>query len=265
MAIKKPENYESWLHDNGRLRKSLPTDLFPIKSNNGANEDIQEFILVISVIFNDLKGLLISHDTMVEVYEHSEPKERNSHRGEYAGIKMQLQTLIFGKLHETFEYLENSRDIYESEKIQSLLGGTSKKVKVTWDALYRLAIREQITDQRFSDLSDILPTLEKIRHNVAFHYQMKKQLRNGYRKFFYEGLSFVSAGDREYAYRSSESDALKSRYFYADAALQGYLYNAFGGEQEYKEAEEKIITLLGMILNAFNGMLIEYHATLPQR
>ena len=86
------------------------------------------------------------------------------------------------------------------------------------------------------------------RNNVGFHYQTHKRLIDGYRKFLLKGISNVVPEARKFAYWSIAREFSDSRYYYADASLQGYYINLFGDEKMAQERVEEIFGLLNLVV-----------------
>lgn len=267
MTIKKPTTWQSWEFENGRLRKSLPKDLVTENSGSSEEEGNREFLLTLALAFNDLKGLLQIHDSMMSVYgTASSLSPISAHLGEQQGIRMQIFKLLLATLHEVLVFIRESKDTYESGYIQRLLQETSKKTQLVWEIINKVAHEEPIDDERFVELEELPNFLVNARNNVGFHYQTRRRFLEGYRRFFFKGISGTNPEGRKWAYRSAEKGSFDaSRYYYADAALQGYYIDLFGGEELEKKYVDKTLTLISLVVNAINDLLIEYHEALPQR
>lgn len=267
MPIKKSEDWQPWQFENGRLRKSLPSDLVPEEIVSSDDEKFREYLLTLALIFNDIKGLLYLHDTVQDVFDVKASKgEISGNAGEQFGILEQVTKLLFATVREVLVFLDESSDVSDSERMQRLIAQTSGKTRLVWDVLARVARNEPVDDPRFSEYSELSDFLCRIRNNVGFHYQTRKQLISGFRKFFFNGIDGISEESRVWAYRSSESSAFDaSRYYYADAALQGYIANLSGDEFNARKNTEKTLSLISLIVHTLNEILIKYHASLTPR
>jgi hypothetical protein len=267
MSIKKSDLWHPWEHENGRLRKSYPADLVSQVPISSTEENNRGFLLTLALIFNDIKGIIIIRDSMNAMYGvkygHSKP---SGNIGEQHGIILQLQKIFLATLHEVIIFIHDSRDAYESDYIQSILKETPNKTRLVWEMLNKVAHSMHIDDDRFKEFGELPEFLVKARNNVGFHYQTRRQFINGYRKFFFNGISTVLPESREWAYRSTDKNKFDAtRYYYADAALQGYYINLFGDEKLAKERMDKSFELISLVIYAINDLLIEYHKTLPNR
>lgn len=219
-----------------------------------------------AMIFNDFKGLVLLNDSMRAVYRPPEGTEISGHTGELEGISVQIIKLFLSTLHEAMEFVHESKSVFESRYIQNLLETTSGDTKLVWEMLNKVSHGEPVNDERFAPFSKLRDLLENARNNIGFHYQTRKRLIDGYRKFFFRGISNVGSRAREYAYRSTKnSEFLTSRYYYADAALQGYYVNLFGDEKLAKQRIDESFQLLNMIAYAIHDLLLKYHESLPNR
>ena len=265
MGIKRSEKWKPWELENGELKWSRPADLVSRKPIDPDQEEYREFLLTLALIFNDIKGLLIIYDSMRALYQAPVSKPSVSgHRGELEGISVQLYTLLLGTLHEVLVFMHKSRTAYESPYIQRLLRATSKKTRLIWDVINKVANEEPISNPRLSSLKELSTFLVRARNNVSFHYQTHRLLLGGYRKFFFSGISTVPQVYREGAFFSMQSNSFDvSRYYYADAALQGYYINLFGDEKLAKQRGDEALRLASLVVNAINELLIQYHNEIP--
>ncbi|OHA25927.1 MAG: hypothetical protein A3D56_02480 [Candidatus Taylorbacteria bacterium RIFCSPHIGHO2_02_FULL_45_35] len=266
MAIKRPDSWEPWEFENHKMRKSIPTDLAPEHVVDPNDDKYRAFLLTLAMIFNDFKGLVILNDTIKGVYRTPPTNtEVSGHMGEKEGIAVQMLKILFATLHEAFEFLEKSKEICESDKFKLLLQDTSNQNQLVWEMLIKIANNEEIGDHRFAEYLELRDFLVKARNNVGFHYQTHKQFIEGYRRFFISGISNVPPQARQFAYWSISSEFTNSRYYYADAALQGYYVNLFGDEKLARERTEKVFELLNLIVYAIHDILRKYHSSLPNR
>ncbi|MDO8514386.1 MAG: hypothetical protein Q7S50_02465 [bacterium] len=265
MSIKKPQDYEKWEFENVKMRKSLPEDVIPSEARSAEDEAFFGFLLTLAMIFNDFKGLILLNDTVQYAYK-SEPPETNEHFGERAGIQVQLLKILYATVYEALVFIKDSKDIYDSNRVRQLLQRTSESTQLVWEMLNKIAHEESIDDERFNRFGELRDFLVKARNNVGFHYQTRKQLIAGYRTFFMTGISAVPEEARKWAYRSvKNNDFNSSRYYYADAALQGYYVNLFGDEKLAQQRTDETFRLVNLIVYAIHDLLTEYHASLPSR
>lgn len=266
MSIKKPESWEYWEFENSKKRKLLPSGLVLKVSDDLGREKRDKFLLTLALIFNDIKGLILIHDTISQVYRRGERDELSEHVGEREGIRRQLLKYLIGTLHEFMYYLKKnaSKDVYDSNYIQRLLCGVSQEARDTWCTISAKGGNAEKGGDEFVDFCKIVGT---IRGNIAFHYQYENReegLMSGYRKFFFDEESVFSESAKESAFRSVKAnDVMDTRYYYADAAVFGYLNEIFGEGELGEERMNCIFNYGGKFLRAINELLIEHHKLLP--
>lgn len=266
MSTKKPEKWEKWLFGNANLKRNLPSVLVPESKISEEDEDLRDFFLTLGLIFNDLKGLVTINQTLKEVYlKPGKETTVSDHLGEFQGLDLQVLKYIQGSLYEALSYLKNKDEIFLSSGVQNIIQETPLHIQAVWDLLYKVATGNSIDDERFKEFEELKPILKTLRNHISFHYQSepgKPRLIDGYRTFFFEGVEDVRPESRENAYRSTSTGNWdESRFYYSDAALQGYFINIYGGGIEAKKYSELVFAINSAILPALNRLLIEYHKT----
>mgnify|MGYP001596781111 CR=1 FL=1 len=263
MSIKKPDDWERWEFENAKMRRSLPQDIVPSESTE--NDDFLGFILSIGMVFNDFKGLVLLNDTMLLVYK-SEPVEINEHFGERAGILIQLTRMLYSTVYEVFVLIRDSTNIINSKRFQQLLQRTPANTQLVWEMLAKIANGEDVDDGRFDQFVELKNLLVQARNNIGFHYQTRGRLIEGFRRFFFTGISTAPPETREWSLRSIRGTAFAlSRYYYVDAAVQGYYVNLFGDEKLAQQRNEETFELVNLIVYTIHDILAEYHSSLPGR
>ena len=88
----------------GELSEINPSYLF----SNDKSDEIDNFFLVLAVIYNDVKGLILFQKLVMDTYEPPslDPDVVNVHAGEYGGVFIQITKLIIGTIHEFFNFLK---------------------------------------------------------------------------------------------------------------------------------------------------------------
>jgi len=202
------------------------------------------------------------NDTMQHVYKQT-GDEVSGHNGELAGIRLQMIKILYATIHEALVFLGESEQICASKLFQQLVQKTSDGTQLVWEMLRKIANGQSTDDERFKEFEELREFLVKARNNVGFHYQTRKQLIAGFRRFFEKGITGMPETSRQWAYRSTKSEFNQSRYYYADAALQGYYVNLFGDEKSNKERNDETFRLLNLIVYAIHDLLRQYYDALP--
>jgi len=266
MTIKHPDLFESWEFDNQKMRKSLPSDILAVTPKNASDEEFKTALLSLAMIFNDLRGLIFLDETIKTLYKNSGGPTVSEHTGEREGIIEQIYKILLATVHESIVFVRDSHKTLESELFQKLLKRTSQDTQDEWKVLIKIAKEEPLSNPDLKKYEALIKLLKLARNNVGFHYQTNKKLNEGFRRFFYKKISDVELGASMWAYHSiKKSDPLASRYYYVDAALQGYYHDLFGDEKSVRVRTDEIFDVIALITRAIQAVLVEFHSTLPNR
>lgn len=265
MSIDKSAQVGEWEFVNARLLKNSPADLVPVSPDSKEDELFRGFLLTLALLFNDLKNLILLNDTIQDVYKAG-TLEINSHYGERFGINTYLVRLLHSTLHEAVVFIRESKDVCDSDRVKNLMARVPEETQMIWNTLRKIAHEKPVDDRRFNSLVKLTHSLKQVRNNVGFHFQTDKQLLRGYRKFFFEDVTSISQNARDWAYRSvKRNDLTVSRYYYADAAIDGYYINLFGGEKNFTQSGKETFDLVNLVMYSIHDILAEYHEGFPNR
>ena len=179
-------------------------------------QPLDDFFLVLSLIFNDLKGLLLWQNTLEDVYRPAPDSEKSAHAAEMAGMQMQLYRLLSGLIREFLAFLNENSEIVKSPAFQRILLRLSSDNRILWDDLSRVALGGEAQTK-----STFAHSLMLIRHNIGFHYdQTRKEFRNSFNSFFKTAPRTIF---NERAYFSLGKTMKGTRFYYADAAVKEYI------------------------------------------
>jgi hypothetical protein len=196
----------------GDFRKIAPSKLV-----GDEPDEIEDFFLVLAVIYNDLKGLVYFDNEYKKNHKLPERGEISAYAGEYGGMTTQLYKLVAGMINEFLIFLKNHENVYFHPRFQLILLRLPKAVKIQWNDILDAAFERS----NKNDSKSIGYKLMLIRNHVAFHYhQSEKVLRPAYQKFFADKNLFGA----DHAYYSDGGNLQLTRYYYADAAVQRYLF-----------------------------------------
>lgn len=223
----------------GKLKKIDPRKLI-----NEKNRPIENFFLILALIFNDLKGLVFYRKLLDSSYRVYSEDEISVHSGEYAGLIIQNNKLIISLVCEFIEFIDKNRSNYSEVGFQVVLKNIDPRVKKMWLDLISL---DKSENSLFSKIS-------RIRSNVAFHYDHSStQMRDGFIKSFYGDGSKYEKHKHAYYY-SDEGKMETTRFFYADAAAEEYIKSLLA-EDDMKEVSGMITEINFVIQN----LLREYY------
>ena len=198
----------------GNLSKTAPNKL--LKTDNG--EEFGDFFFTLALIFNDLKGLMMMEELFRKNYDNPAQNEISNHTGNYHGISIQIERLYAGLVHEFLKFLsqDESKTILSSIPFQLIVKKIPTDSANHWKTIEALAMKSD-----YDHSSEFAQTLLLVRNNVSYHYhQSGPVLRQGLRHFFNETEKSAS---NEYAYYSLGQNMSETRFYYIDAAVQGYM------------------------------------------
>lgn len=238
----------------GKLKKTKPESLI---SADGEVDDFDSFFLTLSLIFNDIKGL-VYFDRFVKSKMPDKFEGLSSIEGECTGINTQIFKMLASQLFEFMKFLEENKSVVESDRFSLYLRKLSGENKEIWSLLCYVVFSQR--DNKIdSSLLDFKKILTQIRSNVSFHYyQSGKPLIDGFREHFFINKK-IKKTSRDYAYYSiKKSDFDSNRFYYADAAITGYISKILGIAGDVKDISGKIIQLSGFVSLVIVGLLDIY-------
>ena len=136
------------------------------------------FILALARVFNDLKDLAYVSTCLSD----ARPREAkiSPYFGQWMGMNVHVHCLIYGLLFELFELLRKFEDQIKSPEFLRIEKQMGSRTQKDWKALRKCALGEKGGSKTW-----FAKSLEKIRHNLSFHYYQPKQLMAGYRRHFF--------------------------------------------------------------------------------
>jgi len=193
-------------------------------------DDLDDFFLVLAVIYNDLKGIAHLQKDFFDNHVHPEILNTPSAwRGEFNGTVMQLYKIQAGIINEFLHFIQSHEAIFVLPKFKTLLSQLPPERKGDWEEILSAASKKEAK-------GNLGNKLMLIRHNVAYHYyRSDKAMRNAFLEFFKDN----TIPGAEYAYYSLGKNLESSRFYYADAAVQNYIINTAMGEK-HDSSEEKL-------------------------
>lgn len=195
----------------GDFRKIAPSRLV-----GDEPDDVEDFFLVLAVIYNDLKGLVNMETNFARDNQPPKPGEVSAYAGEYSGTITQFYKLIASMINEFLAFLEEHEHIYTHPRFTLFLFRLPRPLQKEWHDILDAAFKRS----KKGDEKNLGYKLLLIRNNVASHYlKSEKVLRHSYKEFFAEKDKFGA----DHAYYSDGGSMKSTRFYYADAAVQRYL------------------------------------------
>jgi hypothetical protein len=181
--------------------------------NDEYTQDLCNFLLALSLIWNDTKNILLFYDYINSL----KPKEKEINTpedmpimpiwGEISGIENYLEKSLVALIHELFSLIRSSTNVIESKCFKAIRKLLYKKSREAWDIIVSFASGQ---DDESTELSKVLLM---VRHKIANHYD-KNEIFKGYKRKFITGtyIPYISRGNK----------MLEERFYFADASAQDY-------------------------------------------
>lgn len=232
----------------GNLSKIKPELL--IKENT--KDGLSDFFLVLSEIYNDFKGLVYFHVLISDLYEEPASDEITYHAGEYGGLKLQIYKMMSATIHEFFEFLKENTNVTDTTEFKMLTQKMSSSKQNQWKEIVAIATEKSTEGSEFSKI------LTKIRHNAAYHYyDSAKSLRKGFITRFHKREK-TQKNKNEFAYYSLGTDMQHTRFFYADAAVQEYLFEISADGTDTTKHQLKFSEIIESMNDTLTALLTAY-------
>jgi hypothetical protein len=206
-------------------------------------QNLCNLVLALALIYNDCKNTAYAA-LLLKESRPSGKHEINALWGTWSGIEWHLFRLMSSAVHELFILIQDHRDLLNHEfliKVVKQLHPTSRK---SWNSLIAAA-----SDATPKD--DFGHLLLRIRNKMVFHYDSKEIFR-GFKKHF---LVPTRSQDRAYISRGRSMSA--TRFYFADAAVQGY-FREMVGKDELRQLSIKILDVVDSLNFALLGLVGQF-------
>jgi len=242
-----------------KIRKLSPEGMID-KDSPAKDLELESFFLTLALIFNDIKGIAILESTFTKIYEKPDATV-SAHTGEWTGIKLQIVRYSASVLHEALKLIEDKKNVVSSLSFQRYYNKLKNYEKNLWLLILNVCGIDNSEQYDQKKIETFKRLLELIRHNISFHYYGSgKSLIKGYRKHFYEK---TGAGTESAMYSYRSTDFYGTRYYYADAAIQGFIDDEFGKLQLNGKALDEIYRMVLQVAKVITGLLEAYHKDKP--
>lgn len=212
--------------------------------NETVPQELCNFILALSLAYNDYKYYVLNYEMLLE----SEPKgkpQRNSAWDEYVGIKFYIIRLHIAFVHELFKLIQKNQRILEHVFLKEIIRNLNKKARESWRSLVEAALVDETAPKKSNPL-------HMIRNKVAFHYDTK-ELFAGYKKGFFE-----EAKTTQNACISLGNTIRNSRFYFADRAVQGYMEKGLDADiVKFAESLKKTLREINIALYGITERFIQ--------
>lgn len=236
---KKDFNISSAFDELADLKEFEPDLLYSEDKNL---KDLYGFIIGLAAFFNDISTLRQFH-SYLKTIEPNDPKI-SKQSGAYNGIRIFLEKSIISLMYEFLSFIKNNSELYSMTSFKvNVLDRLNDEGRSIFNELVHIATDNKIQNKYFKNLM-------LIRNKVTSHYDSKVLLK-GFKYIF-------SKRNKEMkCYYSIDSSDFRTRFYFADAAIQGFIDEITGfidDQSFYKESTEelkKISYIISKIIEIF--------------
>jgi len=193
-----------------------PLETFDEKAFLGNDEYSQElcnFVLALSLIWNDTKNLILYYEHIKCVQPKNDTFDRPEDTpvtpiwGETSGIKNYIEKMLIALIHELFSLIKKSENVIESRSFKDIIKQLHTENRQRWQIIKQYAFDD--ADSK----TDLGKAFLMVRHKIASHYD-KDELFKGYKR------KFINSENKPIISRGNQMG--EQRFYFADAAAQEY-------------------------------------------
>jgi hypothetical protein len=200
-------------------------------------------VLALALIYNDCKNTTYAAVLLKECKPAGEP-ETNAVWGTWAGTEWHLFRLMISAVHELFILIQDHQDVLNHEYLVKVVKQLPPASRKSWESLTAAASGATPKD-------DFGRRLLQIRNQTVFHYDPKGIFR-GFKNHF---LAPTRKQDRAFISRGISMGA--SRFYFADAAVEGY-FREIVGKDELRQLSTKIHDVVDSLNFALLGLVGQF-------
>lgn len=209
-------------------------------------QEVCNFVLALSLIYNDCKNAVYAHVALSGLKPGATPAKTRLW-GTISGVQWHAFRAVVAVINELFKLIseKQKQGLLEHHFFKSIVRGLSPPSREAWLAVVAVACDKRPTNE-------LSKKLLRVRHKVIFHYD-PDEIYKGYAHHFIDEPT--KRGDR--AYISRGTSMRTTRFYFADAAVSGYLRHLAGAkndeelQNEVEEVFERVNHGLMMIVEAF--------------
>ncbi len=201
---------------------------FPItKILEAENKELARLIVTLCLIYNDFKDLFLldGHlEQRAKSIDKDDSLRAKAQSGQISGMREHIRRILIAGMLELLQTLSENREVIDSGDFRRLVKMV-KKIHTDfdddWGPLMALALEtcKPGAGHAFTN------ALVKIRNNGAYHYKQTKSL--------FDGLEDYCKTREDRGYVSEGNTLEKTRFYFADAAIQCY-HQRVVGKGEYR-------------------------------
>ena len=210
-------------------------------SDDREEQMVCSFVLTLSLIYNDLKNYMWA----INQIGKTKPKVKRiaAYNGQHSGFDFHLNRLFFAHIRALYDVIYRNQEVLKHPLFTKTINSLSKELQELWFSLVAIA-----TDGKIEGLDKTTKkVLEQIRHKVISHYDIT-EIEKGYKEFF--------SKNPMRAYISYGNSMPKTRFYFADAAVDGYFNVILGAE--LKELIANINPFMDRVVLTLYNIVIKF-------
>lgn len=197
----------------GGVEKILPEKIIDKDKVN----DLDNFFLVLGLIFNDLKDTIVLLNTFNEVYRNPKTDGTeviSAHIGNWSGLQNNVSRRAISLISEFLVFLEKEKVIINSFTFGVIVKRLPDDIKSDWNDIL-------VSVNGKGDKSSLFSKIAELRNNISFHYDHSlTKLRKGFIKKFFDSPKNKF---NEKAMYSLDGSMEGTRFYYCDGAAEEYV------------------------------------------
>lgn len=210
------------------------------EGNENVPQRLCNLVLALALIYNDCKNTNSAALLLNDCKPAGKP-EINAAWGTWAGTNWHLYRLMISAVHELLNLIRDHQDVLSHEFLVKVIKQLNPASRKSWESLTAAASGATPKD-------DFGHMLLRIRNKVVFHYDPKEIFR-GYKRHF-----LGTTGSQDRAFISRGLNMGTSRFYFADAAVDGY-FKEVVGEGEVGQLSRKVREVLELVNTALLGLV----------
>lgn len=212
-------------------------------SGDEKEQKICNFMLSLALTYNDLKDLAWAGVNLKDT-DHDGMDKKTAYNGQHSGFFYHIDKIICSVINELVDLIKKNVNLFQEPLFVKLLNSLPKDIRNTWASLVDYAEKEKVQDS-------LLKFIHFIRNKVSYHSD-PKAIFAGYNRFFYNGTNTPKMN----CYISRGSNMSSTRFYFADAIIEGYIDCLKDRSTcNFREEENK---LLSNINNVLHRMVINF-------
>lgn len=213
-------------------------------ANEEYSQDFCDLMLTLALFCNDLRDLILFHSLTCEAKPECQNNQICDINGQYHGLIHFIIRNYILKIKELSQVLGSNKSIISSREMDKVLAKLSKPMQKKWISIIDSLIGVNKSNEQF------LKMLERIRHKISGHYE-PGEIAKGYKAMFIENHESCEP------YISRGKIVSKTRFYFADAASQGYYVKKMN-DLECNNFENKLLDIIKEIADVLWYLVPRY-------